>query len=54
MAANIPAGAASTVARGLFIVVEGLDKAGKSTQCIKLAKNLEMEGKRNEIIRFPG
>jgi hypothetical protein len=54
MATNSAPAATPEVSRGLFIVVEGLDKAGKSTQCLKLSKNLELEGKRNEVIRFPG
>jgi dTMP kinase len=55
MASNPPThnAALDRAERGLFIVVEGLDKAGKSTQCSKLARNLEMEGHRTEILRFP-
>jgi thymidylate kinase len=30
--------------RGIFVVVEGLDKAGKSSQCEKLAQNAESLG----------
>jgi dTMP kinase len=40
--------------RGLFIVIEGLDKAGKSTQCARLAANLENAGQKVCAMRFPG
>lgn len=40
--------------RGLFIVVEGLDKAGKSTQCERLAENILKTGKPVQSMRFPG
>jgi dTMP kinase len=40
--------------RGLFIVVEGLDKAGKSTQCARLVANLERHGHKVCAMRFPG
>lgn len=38
--------------RGLFIVVEGLDRAGKSTQCRLLASRIVAE-RPVECIRFP-
>ena len=40
--------------RGAFIVLEGLDRSGKSTQCSKLVSNLEQEGIPATGIRFPG
>jgi hypothetical protein len=40
--------------RGLFIVVEGLDKAGKSTQCSRLSLNLQEAGHEAHSMRFPG
>ncbi|KAI9847941.1 MAG: Thymidylate kinase [Sclerophora amabilis] len=40
--------------RGTLVVVEGLDKAGKSTQCARLVKNLENLGKPVRHLRFPG
>lgn len=35
--------------RGLFVVVEGLDRAGKSTQVSRLASALDAKA-----IKFPG
>lgn len=40
------------MSRGLFIVIEGLDRAGKSTQCRLLAEKLAKKGP-VECIRFP-
>ena len=40
--------------RGKLIVVEGLDRAGKSTQVERLCANLCKEGRRVERMRFPG
>jgi thymidylate kinase len=40
--------------RGKLIVFEGLDRAGKSTQCERLAESLQMEGHRVRHMRFPG
>lgn len=37
------------VARGAFIVIEGLDRAGKSTQVSLLAKSLDARS-----LKFPG
>jgi dTMP kinase len=39
--------------RGIFVVVEGLDKAGKSSQCAKLAQNAESLGHKVLALRFP-
>lgn len=39
--------------RGALIVVEGLDRAGKSTQCRLLAENLEKAGHKVKHMRFP-
>ncbi|KAF2090700.1 thymidylate kinase [Saccharata proteae CBS 121410] len=39
--------------RGKLIVFEGLDRAGKSTQCSRLASNLEENGHRVRHMRFP-
>ncbi|MCJ1288171.1 Thymidylate kinase [Xylographa opegraphella] len=41
------------MARGALIVVEGLDRAGKSTQCEHLRINLEKEGYAAKCMRFP-
>ena len=40
--------------RGKLIVFEGLDKAGKSTQCTRLVENLEKDNVAVKYIRFPG
>ncbi|PAV19943.1 thymidylate kinase [Pyrrhoderma noxium] len=39
--------------RGLFIVVEGLDRSGKSTQALALQKALQLANIQSELIRFP-
>ncbi|KAL8669536.1 MAG: hypothetical protein Q9168_005880 [Polycauliona sp. 1 TL-2023] len=39
--------------RGALIVIEGLDRAGKSTQCEKLVQYLEKEGRSVKHMRFP-
>ena len=36
------------------MVIEGLDRAGKSTQCERLCGGLEKEGRTIKRIRFPG
>jgi dTMP kinase len=40
--------------RGALIVVEGLDRAGKSSQCEMLQKYLTEQGQKVKHIRFPG
>jgi len=42
------------VARGALIVVEGVDRSGKTTQCAKLTKRLANEGIKAELFKFPG
>lgn len=39
--------------RGALIVLEGLDRSGKSTQCAKLLSFLEGLGHPTELWRFP-
>ncbi|KAM0803314.1 thymidylate kinase-domain-containing protein [Usnea florida] len=39
--------------RGALIVIEGLDRAGKSTQHARLCQNLESQGRRVKRMRFP-
>lgn len=39
--------------RGLFLVIEGLDKSGKSTQARLLCKNLRERGHVVELLSFP-
>jgi dTMP kinase len=40
--------------RGALVVIEGLDRSGKTTQCARLLTRLEREGVRAEMIKFPG
>ena len=40
--------------RGAFIVFEGLDRSGKSTQVARLVSRLENEGKNVRLQKFPG
>ncbi|KAG7326377.1 hypothetical protein KOW79_009778 [Hemibagrus wyckioides] len=39
--------------RGALIVLEGVDKAGKTTQCKKLVYALQKNGRAAEMMRFP-
>ncbi|AWP11447.1 putative thymidylate kinase [Scophthalmus maximus] len=39
--------------RGALIVLEGVDKAGKTTQCQKLVQALQQSGRPAEMMRFP-
>lgn len=39
--------------RGKLIVLEGLDRAGKSTQCGRLVTRLQDLGQRVQHMRFP-
>ncbi|KAI9760542.1 MAG: Slx4p interacting protein [Chaenotheca gracillima] len=41
------------LSRGMLVVVEGLDKAGKSSQCARLVQNLAQDGKAVRHMRFP-
>eukprot|EP00884_Botryococcus_braunii_P015929 jgi/Botrbrau1/3019/Bobra.0070s0015.1 len=55
---NMAAGAAMVprrpaVRRGAFIVLEGADRAGKSTQCKMLVEKLQALGVNSELWRFP-
>lgn len=43
-----------TARRGAFIVLEGTDRTGKSTQCEKLIGYLHSKGMNAYIQRFPG
>jgi len=42
-----------TTARGAFILFEGCDRVGKSTQCSMLVEYLKKEGHTVELFRFP-
>ncbi|KAF7205061.1 thymidylate kinase [Nothobranchius furzeri] len=39
--------------RGALIVLEGVDRAGKTTQCKKLVQALQASGRPAEMMRFP-
>ncbi|KAI8389479.1 thymidylate kinase-like protein [Blakeslea trispora] len=41
------------VQRGLFIVVEGCDRSGKTTQCDILVNKLNRQGIDTELVKFP-
>ena len=43
-----------TMSRGNLIVFEGLDRAGKSTQCEMLVEALQKDGLKVKHMRFPG
>lgn len=43
-----------TIKRGALLVIEGCDRAGKSTQVLKLVKELKSRGIKAESRRFPG
>ena len=40
--------------RGALIVIEGVDKTGKSTQSKMLVDALLAQGKQAELVKFPG
>lgn len=40
--------------RGAFIVFEGIDRCGKTTQSLKLVENLKKLGIPTKHMRFPG
>lgn len=42
------------VARGALIVVEGLDKTGKTTQCTRLVSKLVADNNKAQLFKFPG
>lgn len=50
MASDTP----SNVKRGAFIVLEGLDRSGKTTQVKLLEQRFVEEGKKVRVMRFPG
>ena len=43
-----------TEGRGAFIVLEGLDRSGKTTQTAKLVEKIKSLGKPCKLIKFPG
>lgn len=44
----------SIMARGALILIEGVDRAGKTTQTELLLDNLKKRGRSVELIKFPG
>lgn len=44
----------ATPARGLFIVLEGLDRSGKTTQVARLEQSIKAQGKTCRVQKFPG
>ena len=40
--------------RGAFILFEGVDRSGKTTQCKRLVDYLKGKGVPTEFMRFPG
>lgn len=46
--------AESPIKRGAFIVFEGLDRSGKSTQVSRLLDKLHVKGKLARLQKFPG
>lgn len=42
------------VVRGAFVVLEGLDRSGKTTQVKLLESRLVEAGRRVQVMRFPG
>lgn len=44
----------TTMPRGALIVLEGLDRSGKSTQVDRLVARLEAEGHKARLHKFPG
>lgn len=47
-------GGEEQVARGAFVVLEGLDRSGKTTQVKLLQSRLIEAGRRVQLMRFPG
>jgi len=45
---------AKQVARGALIVIEGVDRSGKTTQCSKLTARLVSDGIKTQLLKFPG
>ncbi|KDQ50164.1 hypothetical protein JAAARDRAFT_142390 [Jaapia argillacea MUCL 33604] len=45
--------AQQTKQRGMFIVIEGLDRSGKSTQAARLVEHLQKDGIDAKLIKFP-
>lgn len=44
----------ATATRGALIVIEGLDRSGKSTQCQRIIQSLTLKGYPVKAMKFPG
>ncbi|WVF70842.1 thymidylate kinase [Kwoniella sp. CBS 6097] len=53
MASSSSPSSSSSTSRGAFIVFEGLDRCGKTTQVSRLVETLEKEGKKARLQKFP-
>ncbi len=53
-AARAQAGDESAVARGALVVLEGLDRSGKTTQVKLLEQRFVELGRKVKVMRFPG
>lgn len=51
---DAPAAADSAVVRGALVVLEGLDRSGKTTQVKLLEQRFVELGRRVKVMRFPG
>jgi thymidylate kinase len=40
--------------RGAFVVIEGLDRSGKSTQASAILSRLQQNGIKAKLLKFPG
>ena len=50
---NIMSAAAKSLSRGAFILFEGVDRCGKTTQASKLVESLNQSGVTSELWRYP-
>lgn len=50
----MPQSTNGTLTRGALIVLEGLDRSGKSTQALRLCEYLKSQGRQARIQCFPG
>lgn len=39
--------------RGAFILLEGVDRSGKTTQCKRLVEELSRQGRKAKLMGFP-